>query len=69
MPNAVVYCATNFYVSAFNVRLSQELRASGAHLRAKVLAPSVTKTGFGQAATGDAGYDYDQRFEKYHTAE
>lgn len=69
VPNAVVYCATKFYVSAFTEGLSQELKASGAQLRAKVLAPSVTKTGFGQAATGDAGYDYDQRFEKYHTVE
>ena len=69
VPNAVAYCATKFYVSAFTEGLAQELIASGAKLRAKVLAPSVTKTGFGQAATGDAGYDYDQRFQKYHTVE
>lgn len=69
VPNAVVYCATKFYVSAFTEGLDRELAAAGAKLRAKVLAPSVTKTGFGRAATGDAGYDYDQRFERYHTVE
>ena len=69
VPNAVVYCATKFYVSAFTEGLARELKTSGALLRAKVLAPSVTRTGFGQAATGDVGYDYDRRFEKYHTVE
>lgn len=69
VPTAVVYCATKFYVSAFTEGLARELEAAGARLRAKVLAPSVTRTGFGQAATGDAGYDYSRRFEKYHTAE
>ncbi len=46
-PNAVVYCATKFYVSAFTEGLARELKTSGALLRAKVLAPSVNRTGFG----------------------
>ncbi|WP_202904001.1 SDR family NAD(P)-dependent oxidoreductase [Aliarcobacter cryaerophilus] len=43
---AVVYCATKFYVSSFTEGLDLTLRTQGKKLRAKVLAPSGTKTEF-----------------------
>ncbi|MGA9230996.1 MAG: SDR family NAD(P)-dependent oxidoreductase, partial [Exiguobacterium oxidotolerans] len=46
VPNAVTYCATKFYVSAYTEGLAQELQQSGAKLRAKVLAPAATETEF-----------------------
>lgn len=67
--NAVTYCATKFYVSAFTEGLSHELNRSGAKMQAKVLAPAATETEFAKVS-----YDLDQNvnFEglipKYHTA-
>ena len=69
VPMAVTYCATKFYVSAFTEGLAQELTASGAKLRAKVLAPAATRTEFGKVANDAAEYDYNARFGTYHTAE
>ena len=66
---AVTYCATKFYVSAFTEGLAQELIASGAKLRAKVLAPAATATEFGKVANDVETYDYNARFGTYHTAE
>ena len=67
VPDAVTYCATKFYVSAFTEGLSHELKAAKAQLKAKVLAPAATQTGFGQVANNVTEYDYDKRFAKYHT--
>ena len=67
VPNAVTYCATKFFVSAFTEGLAHELRAAGAKLQAKVLAPSATKTEFGKVANGVSEYDYDKSFAAYHT--
>lgn len=67
VPNAVTYCATKFYVSAFTEGLAHELHAAGARLQAKVLAPSATKTEFGRIANGVTTYDYDNYFANYHT--
>lgn len=67
VPNAVTYCATKFYVSAFTEGLSHELKAAKAHLKAKVLAPAATQTEFGQIANNVTTYDYAKRFAQYHT--
>ena len=68
VPNAVVYCATKFFVSAFTEGLAEEMKASGAKLQAKVLAPAATKTEFGNVANQTDAYDYDQAFGTYHTS-
>jgi uncharacterized protein len=41
--DAVTYCATKFYVSAFTEGLARELSESGAKMTAKVLAPALRK--------------------------
>ncbi len=69
VPNAVTYCATKFYVSAFTEGLARELKMSGAKMQAKVLAPAATKTEFGMVANDVAEYDYDKQFGTYHTSE
>lgn len=69
VPNAVTYCASKFYVSAFTEGLAQELKAAGARMRAKVLAPAATQTEFGKKANDVETYDYDQAFGAYHTAQ
>lgn len=68
VPNAVTYCSTKFYVSTFTEGLARELKARGARMKAKVLAPAATKTGFGKVANDAAEYDYDEKFGTYHTA-
>jgi len=67
--NAVTYCASKFYVSAFTEGLSWELKNKGAKLQAKVLAPSVTQTGFAIKANNVDTYDYGSSFARYHTSE
>lgn len=69
VPNAVTYCASKFYVSAFTEGLAQELKATGAQMRAKVLAPAATQTEFGKKANEVESYDYDKAFGTYHTAQ
>jgi len=68
VPNAVTYCATKFYVSAFTEGLAHELKTTGAKMQAKVLAPAATQTEFGQQANDVAEYDYDKSFGNYHTS-
>jgi len=68
VPNAVTYCATKFYVSAYTEGLAQELKNSGAKLRAKVLAPAATETEFADRSRGESGFDYSKNVAKYHTA-
>lgn len=68
VPNAVTYCATKFYVSAFTEGLSWELKAAHAKMQAKVLAPAATKTEFGKVANDVEEYDYDKLFGTYHTS-
>lgn len=69
VPNAVTYCATKFYVSAFTEGLAWELKASHAKMQAKVLAPAATKTEFGKVANHVKEYDYDKLFGTYHTSQ
>lgn len=68
VPNAVTYCATKFYVSAFTEGLAQELKAAQAKLTAKVFAPAATQTEFGRIANNVSTYDYDKNFPAYHTS-
>lgn len=71
VPNAVTYCATKFYVSAFTEGLARELIETGAKMRAKILAPSATKTEFGAKANNMINYHdyhYDKAFRHYHSS-
>ncbi|EHJ52406.1 SDR family NAD(P)-dependent oxidoreductase [Streptococcus macacae] len=68
VPNAVTYCASKFYVSAFTEGLALELKANHCPLKAKVLAPAATKSEFGQIATDSPAYNYDDHFTTYHTS-
>ena len=70
VPNAVTYCASKFFVSAFTEGLHRELaQDKDAKMQAKVLAPAATRTEFGPVTTDDAGYDYDAAFARYHSSE
>lgn len=69
VPDAVTYCATKFFVSAFTEGLDRELRAAGAAMRAKVFAPAATRTEFGKIASHTDRYVYEERFARFHTAE
>lgn len=69
VPNAVTYCASKFFVSAFTEGLAQELQKSNAKLQVKVLAPAATKTNFGNIANDILDYDYDKSFGKYNSSE
>lgn len=68
VPNAITYCATKFYVSAFTEGLAHELKETDAKMQAKVLAPAATKTEFGMIANHVSDYDYDKSFGSYHTS-
>ena len=70
VPNAIIYCATKFYVNAFTGGLALELKQkNNAQLKAKILAPAATKTNFGNVATGKINFDYDKSYPNYHTSE
>ncbi|WP_028590578.1 SDR family NAD(P)-dependent oxidoreductase [Paenibacillus massiliensis] len=66
--DAVTYCATKFYVSAFTEGLAQEMRGKGAALQAKVLAPAATETEFAQRSLDVDEFQYKGSIPKYHTA-
>lgn len=68
VPDAVSYCASKHFVSAFTEGLARELMESGARLRAKVFAPAATRTEFGRVANDVESYDYDRQFAACHTA-
>lgn len=67
--NAVTYCATKFFVSAFTEGLAQELKGNGAKLRAKVLAPAATATEFAQRSLDVDQFEYESQINQFHTAE
>ena len=69
VPNAVTYCASKYYVSAFTEGLALELQRQNLPMRAKVLAPAATQTEFGALASGEADYNYDEHFKDYHTSQ
>ncbi|UTE73820.1 SDR family NAD(P)-dependent oxidoreductase [Rossellomorea marisflavi] len=66
--DAVTYCATKFYVSAFTEGLARELSESGAKMTAKVLAPAATETEFAQRSIDSDQFDYETSVPQYHTA-
>ncbi|WP_061811318.1 SDR family NAD(P)-dependent oxidoreductase [Rossellomorea vietnamensis] len=66
--DAVTYCATKFYVSAFTEGLAQELASKGSHMKAKVLAPAATETEFAQRSFDVPDFKYDGTVPQYHTA-
>ncbi|NMH69971.1 SDR family NAD(P)-dependent oxidoreductase (plasmid) [Cytobacillus spongiae] len=66
--DAVTYCGTKFYVSAFTEGLAQELQSQGASMKAKVLAPAATETEFAQRSLGVTDFEYSGTVPQYHTA-
>ncbi|MCA1053972.1 SDR family NAD(P)-dependent oxidoreductase [Rossellomorea aquimaris] len=66
--DAVTYCSTKFYVSAFTEGLAQELTAKGAEMKAKVLAPAATETEFAQRSLDINEFEYSGSVPQYHTA-
>ena len=66
--DAVTYCATKFYVSAFTEGLSQELKGRGSKMQAKVLAPAATETEFAQRSMDMSDFEYEGRVPKFHTS-
>ena len=70
VPNAVIYCAAKFFVSAFTEGLAWELKQANAKMQVKVLAPAATKTEFGNVANSVSDYDYEKSFGSYyHTSQ
>ncbi|MEY8746116.1 SDR family NAD(P)-dependent oxidoreductase [Bacillales bacterium AN1005] len=69
VPDAVTYCATKFYVSAFTEGLAQELKSKHVPMQAKVLAPAATETEFAERAFDLDQFQYEGRVPKFHTAE
>ncbi|MGG3912843.1 SDR family NAD(P)-dependent oxidoreductase [Rossellomorea vietnamensis] len=67
--DAVTYCATKFYVSAFTEGLAQELASKGALMKAKVLAPAATETEFAQRSLDVPDFNYDGTVPQYHTSQ
>ncbi|WP_285767065.1 SDR family NAD(P)-dependent oxidoreductase [Peribacillus sp. SI8-4] len=66
--DAITYCATKFYVSAFTEGLAHELKAQGAKMQAKVLAPAATETEFAKRSFDVDAFHYEATLPKYHTA-
>ncbi|MCA0991764.1 SDR family NAD(P)-dependent oxidoreductase [Pseudalkalibacillus hwajinpoensis] len=66
--DAVTYCATKFFVSAFTEGLAQELQGQGAKMQAKVLAPAATETEFANRARDEDNFEYEGTVPQYHTA-
>ncbi|WP_057915510.1 SDR family NAD(P)-dependent oxidoreductase [Peribacillus muralis] len=67
--DAITYCATKFYVSAFTEGLAHELKGQGAKMQAKVLAPAATETEFAKRSFDVDEFNYDVTVPKYHTAQ
>ena len=57
--NAVTYCATKFYVSAFEKGSFNELKEQGAKRQAKILAPAATETEFAKFLFNIDEFQYD----------
>ncbi|WP_409340511.1 SDR family NAD(P)-dependent oxidoreductase [Paenibacillus sp. MBLB4367] len=66
--NAVTYCASKFYVSAFTEGLAQELKEKGSPMQVKVLAPASTETEFIKNALDLDEFHYEGVVPNYHTA-
>ncbi|MDR7238127.1 SDR family NAD(P)-dependent oxidoreductase [Neobacillus drentensis] len=67
--NAITYCASKFYVSAFTEGLAHELKEKGASMQAKVLAPAATETEFARVSNDlEENVKFEGLLPKYHTA-
>ncbi|WML60653.1 SDR family NAD(P)-dependent oxidoreductase [Neobacillus sp. PS2-9] len=67
--NAITYCASKFYVSAFTEGLAHELKEQGASMQAKVLAPAATETEFAKVSNDlEENVKFEGLLLKYHTA-
>ncbi|MFC7370612.1 SDR family NAD(P)-dependent oxidoreductase [Fictibacillus iocasae] len=66
--DAVTYCASKFYVSAFTEGLAQELIVSGSKMQAKVLAPAATETEFAKRSMNLDQFEYEGRVPQFHTS-
>jgi uncharacterized protein len=66
--DAVTYCATKFFVSAFTEGLAQELQGQGAKMQAKVLAPAAKETEFANRSMDVDNFEYEGTVPQYHTA-
>lgn len=67
--NAITYCASKFYVSAFTEGLAHELKEQGANMQAKVLAPAATETEFAKVSNDlKENVSLKGLLPKYHTA-
>ena len=66
--NNVTYCATKFYVNAFTEGIAHELKAQGAKMRAKVLAPAATETEFAKHSLNVDSFEYKNAVPIFHTA-
>ena len=67
--NAITYCASKFYVSAFTEGLAHELKGQGASMQAKVLAPAATETEFAKVSSDlEENVKLEGILPKYHTA-
>ncbi|WP_433747372.1 SDR family NAD(P)-dependent oxidoreductase [Falsibacillus pallidus] len=67
--NAITYCASKFYVSAFTEGLAHELKEKGAKMQAKVLAPAATETEFAKVSNDlEENVKFEGLLPKYHTA-
>lgn len=66
--NAITYCATKFYVSAFTEGLAHELKSTGANMQVKVLAPAATETEFAKRSFDLDEFQYEGVVPKFHTS-
>ncbi|WP_137789411.1 SDR family NAD(P)-dependent oxidoreductase [Bacillus sp. E(2018)] len=66
--DAVTYCASKFYVSAFTEGLAQELKSKGQAMQAKVLAPAATETEFAKRSMDLEEFHYEGTVPKFHTS-
>ena len=67
--NAVAYCASKFYVSAFTEGLAQELKLLNAKMKVKLLAPFVTETEFARVANNTSNFSYKENYKQFHTSD
>ncbi len=69
VPGATLYCASKFFVSALTEGIHHEMVANGHALRAKVMAPTTTASGFEQVANDlEDEVDYAATERPFHTA-
>ncbi|CAH2714109.1 hypothetical protein BACCIP111895_01263 [Neobacillus rhizosphaerae] len=66
--DAITYCATKFYVSAFTEGLAHELKSKGANMQVKVLAPAATETEFAKRSLDLDEFQYEGAVPKFHTS-